>query len=109
MPSLGSFTLAGKSGTPYRFRAYPLGTTFKKGFAAVYIVTQRKRSTSAGGMQHKPLLLGQSEDLRQPKGDGDTPFDINANCICVHAEQDHTARKGIQEDLVSIGIRRTDQ
>lgn len=108
MPSLGTFTIAGKSGKPYKFRAYPLGTVFKKGLAAVYVLTQRKPRHSTGAMGHRPLFLGQSADLRQPDAD---PIKASkgaaANCICIHAEPDATSRLGIQQDLVETCRRPT--
>lgn len=101
MPSLGTFTLAGKSGKGYKFRAYPLGTVFKKGFAAVYILTQRTSREATGAMRHKPLYLGQSSDLRQlDAGPDKAARGAAANCICVHGEKQESERLGIQEDLV---------
>lgn len=97
MPSLGSITLAGRSGRTYRFRAYPLGTTFKRDVGAVYLVTYRRHSP--GGPQHKPLFLGRSEDLRAPGQDPAQPYGAGANCICIHREQDEQARQRIHQDL----------
>ena len=100
MPSLGVVTLAGKSGKPYRFRAYPRETIFKKGFAAVYLLTQRRVAQATGAMRHKALALGQSPDLRQG---GAGPAGLTearvANCICVLAERDEATRLEIQQDL----------
>jgi hypothetical protein len=101
MPSLGTVTFAGKSGKPYKFKAYPVGTIFKKGFAAVVVLTQRARRETAGAMRHRALYLGQSADLRL--GDDEVANALRgtaaANCICVHGEPSAVARAGIQQDL----------
>jgi hypothetical protein len=100
MPSLGTVTFAGKSGKPYKFRAYPMGTLFKKGYAAVFVLTQRARRETSGSMRHRPMFLGQSADLRQ--GDDEYASALRgtiANCVCVHGEPDAGARAQIQQDL----------
>lgn len=100
MPSLGTITLAGKSGTPYKFRAYPQETVFKKGLAAVFLVTRRSEKAKRPA-RHKPLFLGQSGDIRSlDMAPITAAMTAAANCICVHAEQNETARMGIQQDLM---------
>jgi len=101
MPSLGTVTLSGKSGVMYKFRAYPVGTVFKKGFAAVYLLTQRTPRQTTGAVRHKPLFLGQSADLRiDDSAATNASQRAAANCICVHAEQNGDTRTGIEQDLV---------
>jgi hypothetical protein len=100
MAKLGVIRFAGKSGTQYRFNAYPLGTAFKKGMGAVYVVTRRRQVEPDGAFTHKQMYLGQTDDLRQPlTGQGASLADRGANCICVHGEKDEAARLGIQQDL----------
>ena len=101
MPSLGTLTLVGKSGKAYRFMAYPLGTIFKEGFAAVYVITQRTLKVATGKIgRHTPLFFGHGANLGQPTVDATGTHDTAANCICVHAERDEKERLGIQQDLI---------
>jgi hypothetical protein len=102
MASLGTITLVGKSGARYRFMAYPLGTIFKKGFAAVFIATQRTLKPPAGSVRHKPLFLGHSADLHAPNVDVSNALPAAANCICVHAEKNERERLDITQDLMAL-------
>ena len=105
MPSLGTITFTGKSGSPYQFRMYPLGTVFRRGFAAVYVVTQRALRQNTGTMRHRVVLLGQGDDLRRP-GVAEADAGVShANCICVHPEPDETLRVAIQHDLTGAAPR----
>jgi len=100
MPSLGTITLAGKSGKPYKFRVYPKETSFKKGLAAVFVLTQRRKRESTGRMRHKPVFVGESNDLRLPDAKAATAMkETAANCICIHAEPCIEMRENIRQDL----------
>jgi hypothetical protein len=93
--------LTGKSGSQYKFNAYPLETVFKKGLAAVYLVTRRVHVKPSGAVKHKEICLGQTDDLRQPiTGQGEFVTSQGANCICVHGEKDQVRRLGIHQDLL---------
>lgn len=101
MPSLGVITLVGKSGKSYKFRAYPLGTIFKKGFAAVYVITRRALRQATGSMRHKPLVFGHGNDLRRPDVDKSVARYAAANCVCVYAERSEQVRMEIAQDLMA--------
>jgi hypothetical protein len=103
MARLGIITFAGKSGIQYKFNAYSLGTAFKKGLSAVYIITRRWQHESKGPFKHKRIRLGQTDDLRQPLAEEEQSLvKLRANCICVHSEKDQAARLVIQQDLDSV-------
>ena len=100
MAKLGIVKFAGNSGTRYRFQTYPLGTAFKKGVAAVYVVTRRRQVEPDGAFAHKRICLGQTDDLSRPLPDQGEPLaSLGANCVCVHGEKSKDARLGIQQDL----------
>jgi hypothetical protein len=99
MTRLGVVRLTGKSGTKYKFGAYPLDTVFKKGMAGVFVVTRRVRKDS-GAVKHREIHLGQTGDLRLPVPDeGGSFVTAGANCICFHGEKNETTRQQIQQDL----------
>ncbi len=103
MPHLGSVTFSGKSGKPYRFRVYPLGTTFKEGVAAVFVLTRRKLRQTTGRMRHRPLSVGHSGNLHQPEPEATAAMSTGAaNCICIHPDSDPASRSGIQQDLSAM-------
>ena len=99
MNKLGVVRLTGKSGTKYKFGAYPLDTVFKKGMGGVFVVTKRVRRDS-GAVKHREIHLGQTGDLHLPlPGEAGSFVTAGANCICVHGEKDETVRQEIQLDL----------
>ncbi|MDD4891380.1 MAG: hypothetical protein PHU85_15775 [Phycisphaerae bacterium] len=100
MPKLGAINVAGKSGALYKFIAYSLDTTFKEHRPAVCVVTRRHQVPATGSFKHHPIAIDQTDDLRQflACNPGPRPS-CGANCICVHAEKDETARMAICNDL----------
>ena len=101
MARLGAISVAGKSGTQYRFTAYPLGTTFKKGLGAVLVATRRRQVKRNGAFKHRRMVLDQTDDVSQFLARETRPLaDHGVNCICVHVETDQAARLRIQEDLI---------
>ena len=101
MASIGVVRLTGKSGNQYAFKAFLLGTTFKKDLGAVYVLTRRRHVKPDGHFAHKQLQMGQTADLRLPLPDAaESAAKSGANCICVHPEKDEATRLGIQQDLV---------
>ena len=101
MARLGVVSFTGKSGILYKFNVYPLGTAFKKGLCAVYVVTRRKQLKSGATFSHKRIRTSQSEDIRQPLSDkGESLVARGANCVCVHGEKNRAVRLGIQHDLI---------
>jgi hypothetical protein len=92
-------TFTGKSGSQYQFRAYPLGTTLQEDTGGVYIFT-RRQAKPGGRFTHRRVLLGQTDDLRQPLAQADgSSMMRGANYICVHGEKDEATRLGIHQDL----------
>ena len=85
----------------YRSTVFPLKTTFKRGIAAVYVVTRRFEQED-GTFAHEWLYVGSTPNMRaqfegHPQKFG---FDkYNANAICVIREDDENNRKEIHADL----------
>jgi hypothetical protein len=101
MSKLGIVKFSGKSGVRYAFKAFPLGTVFAKGFAGVYVITRRRKGKLTGRFAHRKIGTCQSDGLRQPLADGRESFVARgANCICLHAEKDQSARLHIEQDLL---------
>ena len=100
MAKLGTIVLTGASGTEYRFDVCPWGEDFEP-LAAVYAVTRRfKRRDS---YSHEVLHVGYTSDLPERFEDHHKPDCFKqkrANCICIHREDDESARLRIEEDLV---------
>jgi hypothetical protein len=103
MARLGTVTFSGTSGNEYKFNTYSLGTVFKKGLSAVYVITRRCQPMSAGPFRHKRIGLGQTADLRKPMAEPEKSqaTALRANCICVYGEKDEAARLRIQQDLAN--------
>ena len=102
MSKLGTVTFTGKTGRKYEFKTYTWGTSFKKGYHAVYFVTKRSRN-SEGGYSHERIYIGQTEDLSTRFDDHHKQdcFDRNeANCICVYGEKNDDNRLAIEKDLI---------
>lgn len=102
MAKLGTIAFTGASGATYDFDVYPWGTGFKKDYGAVYFVTKRGKNAE-GGYSHTRIYLGETEDLstRFDNHHKQDCFDRNeANCICIHGEQDESARLRIEKDLI---------
>jgi len=101
MKKIGTVHFAGKSGSRYKFDAYPLEADLDAGLCGVFVVTERKRSKSKPGFVHVRLGTGQSEDLRTSLADGGKGFsEKGANCFCVHAQEDKALRTSIEQDLM---------
>ncbi|PKN00326.1 MAG: hypothetical protein CVU78_01830 [Elusimicrobia bacterium HGW-Elusimicrobia-2] len=102
MAQLGKITFTGKSGNKYDFIAYSWDTNFKEGYGAVYFITKRTQKAT-GGYNHVEIYVGETEDLS-------TRFDnhhkedcfkkYNANCKCIHGEQNKETRLAIEKDLI---------
>lgn len=102
MTSLGMTVLKGGSGKGYRFRVYPLGTRFRKK-CGVFVITSRSHSEE-GGRRHKPLYVGQTEDLSQPFDQhrkAEQFMQHGANCICLHPETSEESRMAKELDLIA--------
>ena len=102
MAKLGTVTFTGASGSKYEFNAYAFGTTFKENYGAVYFVTNRHKNDD-GGYTHKSIYVGQTQDLSTRFDDHHKQncFDQkNANCLCIHGEQNEDNRLHIESDLI---------
>jgi hypothetical protein len=100
MSKLGNVKFKGKSGIQYAFSVYPLQTRIRDGFSGVYIITERKHGNS-GGVVHKRIRTGQSENLTETVVLAESGAANGANCICVHKEADASERQKIELDLAS--------
>jgi hypothetical protein len=99
MPSIGSITFTGKSGTQYSFDIYPSETRFAK-VGAVYAVT--KRTVGLQGKTHARIYVGEADSLRErfENHHRQECFDRHgANCICVHLDDDEESRLAKETDL----------
>jgi hypothetical protein len=102
MPSLGKTAFKGASGQVYGFKVYALGTHFRK-LSGVYVVTTRS-STAAGGHRHRPLYVGQTEDLSQPLGrhrKAGVFREHGANCVCLLSDASKESRVAKERDLIA--------
>jgi len=98
MARLGVLTISGKSGTSYKFDAYPLNTVWPP-TSAVYMLTHR-HVLADGSAEHVCVHLGQVQNLQDlPASVGPTTNLRSANCICVLQEDDASRRKRIMEDI----------
>jgi hypothetical protein len=100
MAKLGAVNVSGKSGALYKFIAYSLDTMFKKHRSAVYVVTRRHQVAETGSFKHRRIGIDQTADLRQLLAcNSGFRQARGANCICIHAEEDETARLAIWNDV----------
>ena len=99
-----SVTFRGRSGTPYRFQAWPIETEFR-GIAGVYIVTKREcldRTFPSIG-SHRCLAIGQTADFAASlltKAELSKLTAQGANCICVYPVAEEDRRLEIERDLI---------
>jgi hypothetical protein len=99
-----SVTFKGKSGTPYRFQAWPLETRFKS-TAGIYIVTKREclNRTFPSMATHRCLAIGQTANFGAgvlTTAELSKLAEQGANCICVHPVADEPSRLRIEQDLI---------
>ncbi len=101
MLRLGRAYFKGKSGKAYKFLVNPWGTNFKKGFGAVYFVTNRYLKKDRSYV-HGGIHVGQTEDLSTEFHDHpkQSCFDkYGASCVCVREEADRDTRLKVVQDL----------
>jgi hypothetical protein len=99
-----SVTFQGKSGTRYRFEAWPMDTKFKP-VGGIYIVTKREclNRTFPSMASHRCLAIGQAADFAATvlsKAELSKLAAQGANCICVYAMADESRRLQIEKDLI---------
>lgn len=101
MSKLGTVKFTGRSGSQYRFEAFPLESVLEKGLSGVYVVTERKQGKTKPGFVHKRISAGQSSDLCQSLSNGEKAFSARGgNCFCVHEQSDEIIRQSIEQDLM---------
>ncbi len=102
MAKLGTITFTGASGTEYEFDVYPFGESFSE-VGAVYVITERTPK-SKGGADHTRIYIGQTGDLSE-RFDTHHKADCfqrhDANCICVHRDDDEDSRLAKERDLLA--------
>ncbi len=99
---IGAITFTGKSGTEYKFSIYPLNTSFKKNYGAVYFITRRYSKTDSR-YSHKEIYVGQTNDLSE-RFDNHHKWDCfkknGANCVCIYGAETESVQLRIEEDLI---------
>jgi hypothetical protein len=97
---MASITFTGESGKKYSFVIHPMTTLFKE-VAGVYFVT-RRHTDEMNKVTHKHIFVGQTDNIaRQFDGKKDQYYTrFEANCICIHLEEDRKKRVKIESDLV---------
>ncbi len=99
MAKLGTFTIHGSSGNPYRLDAFPANTVWTP-ISAVYIMTHRE-FTAQGSASHVCLFIGQLANLQELRLPIDQTGDHAVNCICVLEEHSEDRRLEIVTDIAS--------
>ncbi len=97
---MSQVTFVGESGKKYSFLIQPMTTLFKE-IGAVYFITNRT-TDEMNKVIHGKIFVGETENLaRQFDHPRDPMFSrFDANCICVHLEEDKKKRLKIESDLV---------
>jgi hypothetical protein len=101
MPKMEDLELIGASKNSYTFEVYPLDTTLAK-HGAVYAITKRTKIPT--GVIHERIFIGETDRLRDlVKNHSSKPCfaAMEANCICVYAEDDRDDRIKIVDDLLA--------
>ena len=102
MPKLGTVALIGVSGRRYEFAVYLREDAFKP-LGAVYFLAKRIPFAEAEA-EYTWIYVGESADISQrPLAGKHKPcIDSNeANCLCLHLEDDAHARTAIVADLAA--------
>lgn len=101
MSSIANLSLTGESGNMYQFSVYPFDTKFNS-VGAVYVITRRTVKADGKG-DHHVIYVGETENLgdRFDNHHKAGCFDRhNANCICVHRDNDGRSRLDKEADLI---------
>jgi hypothetical protein len=100
MAKLGVLTISGKSGTQYKFDAYPLNTVWTP-MSAVYVITHRDVHCEAP-TEHVFVHLGQVQNLQTlPPPPREWTGLHRANCVCILEEKLESHRKQIVADIAA--------
>ncbi|NUN68605.1 MAG: hypothetical protein HUU02_02730 [Bacteroidetes bacterium] len=97
---MAQIAFRGESGKKYSFAIHPITTLFRQE-AAVYVIT-RRTTDAMNKVSHKHIFVGETDNLgKQFDGVKDHLLArYDANCICVHFEEDKKKRLNIESDLV---------
>jgi len=101
MAKIADATFSGKTGS-YDFEVYTIDTTFND-VGAVYVFTKRTVDSSGKGT-HTFVYIGQTESLadRIPNHEKWPCIKrYNANCICVHRDDNEQSRRRKEADLIT--------
>jgi hypothetical protein len=101
LAKISKLKLKGKSGEEYAFSVYPLDQGFKA-VGAVYAVTRRHKNKK-GEYSHDVIYVGETRNLSERFEDHhkiDCFKEHDANCICVHRDDDSDSRLAKEDDLV---------
>ena len=101
MAKLSILTLKGASGQTYDFEVYSYDSDFNA-LGAVYAITRRTQKND-GNYKHTLIYIGETGDL-STRYNGhhkeDCFFQHNANCTCIHLDDDENSRLATKADLI---------
>jgi hypothetical protein len=97
---MSKITFTGESGKKYSFVIHPMTTLFKE-VGAVYFVTHRF-TDDMNKVNHQHVFVGETDNLAKQFDRSDNQYfrRHQANCICIHPEDDRKTRLKIESDLV---------
>ncbi len=102
MVKLGTLTLKGTSGQTYAFEVFAYDSDFNA-LGAVYAITRRTQKND-GNYKHTLIYIGETGDL-STRYNGhhkeDCFFQHNANCTCIHLDDDENSRLATKADLIA--------
>ena len=101
MAKLGTLALKGDSGQTYDFTVYSYDAEFKA-VGAVYGITRRQKKPD-GNYDHTIVYIGETGDLSTRFDDHhkESCFtEHNANCKCIHSDEDEDSRLKKEMDLI---------
>jgi hypothetical protein len=99
MSRIATATFEGASGKNYDFNVYPIHQKFLS-IGAVYVFT--KRTITNGDGTHDLIYIGETDNLETRIPNHEKWPCIkrnNANCICIHADDNETSRLNKETDL----------
>ncbi len=102
MAKLSILTLKGASGQTYDFEVYSYDSDFNA-LGAVYAITRRTQKND-GNYKHTLIHIGETGDLSTRYNghhNEDCFFQHNANCTCIHLDDDENSRLATKADLIA--------
>ena len=101
MSMLGTIAFKNDQGHVFDFKIFAMDAAFKPGHGGVYIIS-RRHDEPKHHHGHHVIYIGETDDMASALTDHPEAGKFvaeNANCCCVHATQDETARKRIAGEL----------